>query len=42
MKDEKKLNDIHCLRKRLTPEDIPVFCFVLNITPAKVFEGAIV
>lgn len=37
----RQLNDILCFRKRLDAADIPVFCIILNISPAKVFEGAI-
>lgn len=37
----RQLNDILCFRKRLDAADIPVFCVVLNISPARIFEGAI-
>lgn len=37
----RQLNDILCFRKRLDAAYIPAFCIVLNISPAKVFEGAI-
>ena len=36
----RKLSDVLCLRKRLDVADIPVFCKILGIEPAKIFEGA--
>ena len=37
----RQLNDILCFRKRLDPADIPAFCRVLNISPDRLFEGAV-
>lgn len=36
----RKLSDVLCFRQRLDVTDIPVFCRILAIEPARLFAGA--
>lgn len=36
---QRGLNDILCFRKRLSPEDIPPLCAILNVTPDRFFQN---